>query len=151
VFAIRRDPAQLGILGISIHASEGRHVIALKGELDLASAPALTSALETVMPEASAVVLDLDRLSFIDSSGIVAVLACQSECRQHDVTFALTDGSPQVRRLLEIAGLTSELPFVRQGGLAARRSSGRGRRLEASIAGEARRLRNGWRGHTQAS
>jgi anti-sigma B factor antagonist len=90
-------------------SSERGHVIMLEGDLDHASAPFLTTAVEAVLPHADAIVLDLDRLSFIDSSGFVAILACESKCERHGIGFALAEGSPRVRRLFEIAGVAPML------------------------------------------
>ena len=101
-----------GHLAVSVDTSVQRHLIVLDGELDLASAPFLTSVFEAVLPQANAVVIDLDNLSFIDSSGLVAILACEAGCRQQGVGFALTEGSPQVRRVFSVAGIAEQLPHV---------------------------------------
>src|SRR5690242_50489 len=45
-------------------------VLTLAGELDLATAPALQERLDHAMRGKSAVVIDLSRLRFIDSSGL---------------------------------------------------------------------------------
>jgi anti-anti-sigma factor len=99
-------------LRVSVEPSGRRHVIALEGELDLAAAPLMVDAFEAVLPQANAVVLDLDRVSFMDSSGLAAVLACDGECRRHGVGFGLTEGSEQVKKLFRLAGVVERLPFV---------------------------------------
>jgi anti-anti-sigma factor len=99
-------------IDVTVRASDRCHVIALRGELDLVTAPFLTCAFEAVLPHADAVVLDLDQVSFIDSSGLVAIIACETQCRKRGVGFAMTESSPQVRRGFSVAGVTPQPPCV---------------------------------------
>ena len=51
-----------------------REIVALAGELDMASSPALSDTLDALADTPSPVVVDLSGLTFIDSSGIHAIL-----------------------------------------------------------------------------
>ncbi|HUB73013.1 MAG TPA: STAS domain-containing protein [Solirubrobacteraceae bacterium] len=95
------------------HDASGRAVVALAGELDMASAETLQQALDAQELSAEpAVVLDLQQLQFIDSTGLRAVLAALERCRGRGQEFAITPGSPQVQRLLSITGVGEHLPTV---------------------------------------
>ncbi len=85
----------------------------LTGELDLASAPILERALggEDVTG-APLVVLDLDGLEFVDSSGLRAILLAHSGSSERGGEFAITPGSPQVQRLLSITSVTDHLRVI---------------------------------------
>jgi len=88
------------------------HKLVLTGELDLASCAALNAAVAEVWTEATtAMVLDLRRLTFIDSSGIHAVLLAKHLCAEHECDFLLVPGQAQVQRVFEITGLLDHLPF----------------------------------------
>ncbi len=73
----------------------------LKGELDMATAGDLSALLTTAADRLDPVVLDLSGVSFMDSSGLRALLraARSDDCGP----VVVKDPSPQVRRLLEIS------------------------------------------------
>jgi anti-sigma B factor antagonist len=97
-------------LQIAVRREEGRAVLALKGELDMASAPLLAGALDGAELDGDTlVVLDLQSLQFIDSTGLRAILALHDRCIESGQQFAVTRGSPQVQRLLDITGVAEHL------------------------------------------
>jgi anti-anti-sigma factor len=73
----------------------------LVGELDLASAPTLTDALGELETNGS-IVLDLQELTFIDSSGIHAIFT-QALAREGQLVLA--NPSAEIVRTLEIMGI----------------------------------------------
>lgn len=88
-------------------------MLELRGELDLVSAPVLREAVESpALDAADALVLDLRELQFIDSSGLRAILSAYERAQQRGQEFALTRGSQQVQRLLDIAGTGEHLRIV---------------------------------------
>jgi len=93
--------------------SAGACVIAAAGELDLASAPGLLQALETAEGSmAEAVVLDLSGLTFVDSTGVRAVLQAVQASRAGDDKLRLRRGwAEPVRRVFELVGVLDWLPF----------------------------------------
>ena len=91
-------------LSISVtHADDGSVVVGLAGELDLATAPALVAELEALRGgDAGRVVIDAARLSFIDSSGLNALVATASAT---DRPVALAGAPEHVSRVLEMVRL----------------------------------------------
>ena len=83
----------------------------LRGELDLAGAPILSERLRVLRERGEAVLLDLDGLEFIDMSGLRVVLAAAEEASNVGRTFAVTRGSPPVRRLIGLVALDRQLPL----------------------------------------
>ena len=89
-----------------------RVVLSLRGELDLAAAPQLAAELARAEsdPMRTILVLDVDQLSFVDSSGLRVILAAHERALAVEGrAFALTSGSRQVSRLLAIAGVEDHL------------------------------------------
>jgi anti-anti-sigma factor len=82
----------------------------LSGELDMASAPALSDALGPIVDECRRLTLDLEDLTFIDSSGIRAFVELSSRL-DGSGPLVLTNVSDGVHRLLEIVGLDT-LPNI---------------------------------------
>jgi anti-anti-sigma factor len=59
-------------------------------------------------------VLDLSRVTFIDSSGIHVVVNASKRCAERNVHIVIIPGPPQVHRVFEICQLTTLLPFASQ-------------------------------------
>jgi anti-sigma B factor antagonist len=108
--------AEMGALGqITIEVLEraDRVILELGGELDLANAARLQSAIDNTAAAAKPlIVLDLERLEFIDSSGLRVILAGAERARARGQRFALTPASEQVERLLEVTGATKRLTRI---------------------------------------
>jgi anti-anti-sigma factor len=88
--------------------------VALIGALDLNAKQAVALAMSRAM-EAPHVVIDLRRLTFMDSLGLgVLVRAWQSAVEVGRPTMVLRPGPPQVMRTLAMAGLDTVLPLEGQ-------------------------------------
>jgi anti-sigma B factor antagonist len=91
---------------VRIEQRSGASVVVPTGELDLATAPALESALARAFEEPSEhVVLDLRELEFIDSSGLRTLLTARRQAEDADRKFSLVAGHRGLERTLEIAGV----------------------------------------------
>jgi anti-sigma B factor antagonist len=100
-------------LRIEVRHDPSRAVLSLSGELDMASAELLAQALEEEGTRDQAmVVLDLQGLQFIDSTGLRGILTALERCRERHQGFAVTPGSQQVQRLLSITGMADHLPTI---------------------------------------
>ena len=86
----------------------------LVGELDHAAAqtvmPGIEDAVEEYLPRRC--VLDLTGVSFMDSSGIAVILTTDRLLRQTGGALALSGVPGQVRRVLDVAGLTKIVPVL---------------------------------------
>jgi anti-anti-sigma factor len=85
-------------------------VIALEGELDMAGAAELERELAGV--EASAVVIDLRELGFMDSSGLRALAVAAQQLQRAGRRLALVPGAAQVMRVFDITRMRERLEFV---------------------------------------
>lgn len=89
---------------------DGDAVIHLHGEIDLAVAPALgTELVEQAGLLTGDVVLDCSDLSFIDSTGLKALLLVQQALAADGRALELRNVSEACRRPIEICGLTDVL------------------------------------------
>jgi anti-sigma B factor antagonist len=86
----------------------GATVVALRGELDVASSQELSDELAELIENGTTdLVIDLAQLAFIDSTGLSAILrANRSLERGH---LVLREPNPLVRQVLEITGLIGAL------------------------------------------
>jgi anti-sigma B factor antagonist len=83
------------------------------GELDLATAPLLESAFDAVFrdDDAEMIVVDLTKLSFMDSTGLHLLLRMCAACEAAD-RLRVINGSPAVERVLDLSGLRARLPII---------------------------------------
>jgi anti-anti-sigma factor len=89
-----------------------RSVLLLRGELDLATIDGVRARLDALQAERRAVVLDLNELSFMDSTGIRLVLQAAQDAERTGWDFSITRGSRAVRRVFAAAGIEDRLPFA---------------------------------------
>lgn len=88
-------------------------LIALIGEFDLAGVQTFEGELAKLEAEApGAVVVDLGRLSFMDSSGLRALVMADQRARKAGRRLAIVPGPPGVKRVFEITQLDGRLDLV---------------------------------------
>ena len=102
--------------GFSISTSDrdGRALVAVRGELDLATAPELESVVLERLDAGQAVVLDLRELDFMDSSGLRVLITAHTRASDGDADFAIVrpPAGSEVAKILEIAGVEPQLHLV---------------------------------------
>lgn len=79
-------------------------VIVVSGEIDLASAPKVESAIEGFSGQP--VVLDLRKVEFMDSAGLKVLLNQRARLEESGGNLRLVVGEGAVVRLLELTGVT---------------------------------------------
>jgi anti-sigma B factor antagonist len=85
-------------------ARNGVVLFVLYGEVDLHVAPELRERLTTAIEEgADYIVLDLSRVTFIDSMALGVLLGARHRLRVLDGDLRLVVGSPDLRRIFELS------------------------------------------------
>ena len=88
---------------------DGRVVVRLSGELDAATAPRLHSRLtDNAHTDVRQVVIDLEAVEFIDSTGLRALLQSREHVVAAGRAFAVTNPTDAAVRLFQLTG-TQEL------------------------------------------
>jgi anti-anti-sigma factor len=87
-----------------------RTVVRVRGDVDLATAPELSQALEP-LGSTEQVTVDLSEVAFMDSSGLRVLLDFASHSRNGNVPLRIASPSRTVMRVMEIVGMT-ELPQI---------------------------------------
>ncbi len=84
----------------------GGFILSFAGELDIATVDGLRATVDQLLAgDPSRVVLDLERLSFMDSSGIALMLQISKKVE----TVEIRNATPIVRRVIEATGLSEIL------------------------------------------
>lgn len=90
----------------SIEEGTSSTILRLRGEIDLATIAYLE---EAVAGLSGALVLDLEAVSFIDSSGVRWLLETRRRAQAEGRRVIVQTVSPAVKRVLEVSGLQTYL------------------------------------------
>jgi anti-anti-sigma factor len=91
--------------------SAGVYRVALSGEMDIATSPELVSRLAGVRGTGPYwVLVDLSRLSFIDSSGIKALVSSAKTVEANGGALVIVAPPPQLEKVFDIVQLSSVIP-----------------------------------------
>lgn len=97
-------------LQLHVTVEGGDSVVAAEGELDLDTAPALTEWLcGALAGGARRIVVDLRDVSFIDSSGLMALHGAHMAAAESGAALVLRGVSPHILNLLSASGLDTVL------------------------------------------
>jgi anti-anti-sigma factor len=95
---------------VEVVPDRGRVIVAPRGEIDLATVERVRERLDELEDVGfHSIVLDLRKVTFIDSTGVALILV---EVRKSGIDFAVIPGPPQVQRLFELTGLLERVPLA---------------------------------------
>jgi anti-sigma B factor antagonist len=98
---------------VSVSEASDSVVVAVSGELDVASAPALRQELYRVIDQhANKVVVDLAEMEFIDSTGLGVLVGALKRVKEQGGALELRALSPSARRVFDITGLSKAFTIV---------------------------------------
>lgn len=89
---------------------DGAHpTVVVRGDVDLSNVALLAAALDTAVTKSngSGIEVNLSETSFLSSSGITALLDAHVRLGQVPEAVVLRDPPPSVRRVLDLAGVTT--------------------------------------------
>ena len=85
---------------------ESKNVLPLEGEIDLHVSPRVSQKLgELIQAKPSRVVVDLSRVTYIDSSGLAVLISGMQDVEEYGGRFALAGLQENVRSIFETARL----------------------------------------------
>jgi anti-sigma B factor antagonist len=98
---------------LEVRREDHATLIAVSGELDLASSPALQEELDRVAAsDSSLLIIDLRELDFMDSTGLSVLVRAHQRAEEHGRRLAMVKGPQQVQRLLSLTGVADRLTLV---------------------------------------
>ena len=94
-------------LKLGHHAKDGIEVIDVHGEIDMYTAPRLRELLIDLVGKGSyQLVVNLDKVGFLDSTGLGVLVGGLRRVRAHDGSLDLVCTQPRILKILKITGLT---------------------------------------------
>ncbi len=90
--------------------SDGYEVLAVAGELDIATAPRMLSALNEALADVDCpLIVDLSRVVFMDSTGLALLMNARRRVRRRGQGFAIVCPGGPISRVFEIADMVESL------------------------------------------
>jgi anti-sigma B factor antagonist len=92
-------------------AGDAWPVVTVAGEVDVETSPVLEERLTSVLDQGlSSIRINLAEVSFLDSTGLSVLISGLKRCRDAGGQLWLVAPRPNVRKVLEITGLTDVFP-----------------------------------------
>ena len=88
--------------------NEKEITLKLDGWLDTVSSPELGAAVDAI-EEATAIVLDFDKVEYIASSGLRQVVACHRKAKELGAEFSIINVGTETMSIFELTGLDKKL------------------------------------------
>lgn len=102
----------MGGFEIDVVSMNGVCRVALRGEIDISTAPALQRSMAELLGSSRDLVVDLRELGFIDSTGVRTILRADAQMRSAGGSLRLVPGPPGIQRVLSILGVLDHLEFT---------------------------------------
>ena len=100
-------------LTIRARREPGYVVVTVAGEVDIATAARLRERLSALAADGVPLVADLDRVSFIDATGLGALAGAAREAAAQGTSMYVVCTRTQTRRLFRVTGLDRQIPLAR--------------------------------------
>jgi anti-anti-sigma factor len=101
-------------VALSIRHHPTHTLVALRGEIDIVTAPTLRERLRGLLRSGmKLLVLDLAEVSFCDATGLAVMIGTQRRATSLGITLRLVSPRPQITAVLRITGLDRSLHIHR--------------------------------------
>lgn len=94
-------------IGLDLHERNGYFVLAVSGEVDVATVPRMREQLHSLVAQGdNRIVVDLDAVDFLDSTGLGVLVGALKRVRSSGGDLQLICTQPRIRKVFEVTGLT---------------------------------------------
>jgi anti-anti-sigma factor len=101
-----------GDFAVRVERGPDEAVVHVAGEVDLSTGAELEAALVGAAREATRLVVDLTRCTFLSSTGLRALLKARRELGDEPGAVVVVAPDPHIRKVFEIAGVASKFELV---------------------------------------
>jgi anti-sigma B factor antagonist len=99
-------------LGIDVRNVDAHAVLDVKGEIDVYTAPKLREKLIELVADGSYdVVVNLEGVDFLDSTGLGVLVGALKRVKAHDGSLSLVCTQDKILKIFKITGLTKVFPI----------------------------------------
>jgi len=98
-------------MNITHDNAEGKSIIHLDGRFDFGSRKTFKEAIDQVAEEGSPVVLDLEKVTFVDSSALGLLVISHQNLKNKNIPFYLVNPQTYVKQVLDLANIGKMIPI----------------------------------------
>ena len=99
-------------LSLETRQEDGRTIIEVGGEIDVYTAPRLRDKITELVGEGNYdLVIDMERVDFLDSTGLGVLVGGLKRVRAHDGSLRLVCTQERILKIFRITGLTKVFPI----------------------------------------
>ena len=102
----------MGALDIEVREERGVVIAAVTGEIDISSVAQLRQRLYELADNGGTLIVDMNRVTFIDSAGLGALVGTAQRAAEHGGSLLAVCSQPQPRRLLWMTGVDKRIPLA---------------------------------------
>src|SRR4029077_17482769 len=99
-------------LDITVRRERGVVIAAVTGGVDIFTVARLRECLSGLADGGGTLIVDLNRVTFIDSAGLGALIGAARRAAAHSGSFQAVSPGPQTRRLLCLTGVDHRIPLA---------------------------------------
>jgi anti-sigma B factor antagonist len=99
-------------LDITVRNEQGCVIAAVAGEIDITTVAQLRERLYELADNGGTLIVDLNRVEFIDSSGLGALVGTARRITEHGGSLYAVCSQPQPRKLLWTTGVDKRIPLA---------------------------------------
>jgi anti-sigma B factor antagonist len=101
-----------GALSITVRSERGVVIAAVTGEIDIPTVPQLQVRLFELADSGGTLIVDLNRVTFIDSAGSGVLVGTARRAAKHGGSLHAVCARPQTRKLLWMTGVDRRIPLT---------------------------------------
>ena len=98
-------------LSLTVRRERGVVIAEVTGEIDMSTAARLREGLTRLAGSGQPLIVDLNRITFIDSAGLGVLVAAARQAGAHGGSLHAVCSQPQVRKLLWMTGVDRRIPL----------------------------------------
>jgi anti-anti-sigma factor len=98
-------------LSVTVRRERGAVIAEVTGDIDLSTVASLREPLFEAADSGQPLIVDLNRISFIDSTGLGVLIAAARRARNHGGSLHAVCSRPQTRKLLWMTGVDRRIPL----------------------------------------
>lgn len=100
-------------LRVEMHYRDGHILVAVAGEVDIATVGLLRECLAVLAPCGLPVIVDLDQVAFMEATGLGALVGGARQVKAHGASLRVVCARPHTRKLIRLTGLDGRLGLCR--------------------------------------
>src|SRR5262245_56713911 len=108
----RRRLVMGGDLDITVRSERGVVIAAVTGEIDISTVAQLRERLYELADNGGTLIADLNRVTFIDSAGLAALVGTARRVAAHGGSLHAVCSRPHTRKLLWMTGVDRRIPLA---------------------------------------